>query len=157
MTWGPWGVFPSIIFPSDIVTLQQQLTAAVAGVDQTVTGCTSLDANTQASWASFKAAVQAYTALTPEAIPLGSNTMATTGGNYNQGLSYLKELAAWTQLLQGKGCTSTAPAPALPPTPADPTAAIKWIAIGIGAVATAYVVAEVVQFIPRPEPRKLRA
>jgi hypothetical protein len=149
------GILPSIIFPSDIQAVQQRLGAAASGTDGSVGTCAKLDNATRAAWLSFYSAVQAYVAMKPAVIPWGSGEVATTGSLYDQGLSYEKELFAWQQKLSGVCALAV---PVFDPTPiASPiNDFVKWGAIAAGFLGSAYVVAKVVELIPKPAPRQPR-
>jgi hypothetical protein len=155
------GLLPHLVFPADIIAVQQRLLAAAQGTDESVKACATLDTPTRASWNHFFAAVQQFCALVPVVLlPTGVNEVATTGALMDQAEAYEDELFAWQHRL-ALTCTLTVPL-------FDPNAAskgqgdqvvsvFKYVAIAAGFVATAYGVAKLVELIPHPAPRAPKA
>ena len=150
------GFLPTLWTPDDLQTVQQQLLADAAGVDQTVGACTNLDAPTKASWQAFYQGVKAFGAQS-------FGWFNTTGAAADNAQALQRELYAWEQKLS-TACRLTVPAfdPTSPP--GDPSKntivqALKYAGILAGFLGTAYLVKTVTEYIPKPsrEPRRLPA
>lgn len=143
-------ILPSIIFPGDITALQTRLKAATQGTDVGVQACTTLDDASRSAWGAFYINVLAYCAQVPVYLfPTGANETGTTGTLYDRGVSLEKELFAWQQRLQGVSCALATPL--YNPTPPKSSAVdlAEYAAIGIAAVASAYIVGKVVDLLSR--------
>jgi hypothetical protein len=140
-------ILPSIIFPGDITALQSRLKAATLGTDQSVQACTTLDDATRSSWGAFYISVMEYVAQVPVyLLPTGENETGTTGTLYDRGQSLEKELFAWQAQIKAANCALTVPMYNPTPPKSALTDLVEYAAIGVAAVASAYIVGKVVDF-----------
>jgi hypothetical protein len=133
---------------SDIVTLQTTLGADLEATNTGVQACTGLDATTLQEWNFFYAGANAF-------VHEDANWLAT-GTQADEGQEYQRQLIAWRQKLSVK-CPNLAPVSSPgggKQIDTGMTTALKYGAVIAGFLGTAYVVAKVSEFIPRPSPRK---
>ena len=133
------GILPSIIYPSTVSDEQARLAAALTGTNASVTACAQLDPSTRTSWGLFYATALGFTKESPGIFGLG--TMMDRAQNYEA------ELLAWQKTL-AKTCPLGIPQ--FDTNPPFNTDALQYIAWGLGAVAGAYLVGQVLSFVPRP-------
>lgn len=142
------GILPSIIYPSTVSDEQARLKAALLGTNTSVQACTQLDAQTKTSWGLFFGAALGFCDESPGIFGLG--TMM------DRAQSYENELVAWQGRL-AKTCTLSVPGfdPNAPDASTQSAVkAIQYVAWGLGALAGAYVVGQIVSVIPKPPSRK---
>lgn len=134
---------------SDIQALQANLLGTLTAVNTAVDACTALDATTKSEWESWYAG--AYGFATTDAAWLNTGTQADLGQKYQA------ELFAWQQKLS---TTCSIAVPAVNPTPKGPdltgaTAALRYGAIIAGFLGSAYIVGKVMEYVPKPAPRRV--
>jgi hypothetical protein len=147
-----------IVYPETVKDAQARLLAAMLGTDQGVQACASLDNQTRAAWGDFFVRVTSFCKQEPGWFGLG--TMM------DQCDQYAAELAAWQKTtlqsaFAAAGCTQTTPAfdpNTIGPHVSDFVAIAQALAIAASAIAGAYVIGQVVAFIPKasapsPSPR----
>jgi len=140
-------------FPGDLQAVQQQLLADASGVDQTVTGCTGIDAATKASWESFYLGLKAFGAQS-------FGWFNTTSAAADQAQLLQRELYAWEQKLS---TTCKLTVPMVDPTQTSGAAAssnlmtaVKYGAVIAGFVGSAYIVGKTLEWLPKPPAREKR-
>ena len=139
------GILPTIIYPSTVTDYNARLLAAAGGTDASVKACSALDTQTKTSWALFYAALSSFVAEDVGIFGLGSRM--------DRAESYGSELAVWQEKLS-KTCALGVPLfnPNTPPT--DVVKLLQYIAWGAAAVAGAYVIGRVLDYVPLPPKRK---
>lgn len=142
------GILPTIIYPSTVTDYNTRLQAAAAGTDTSVKACTTLDTQTKTGWALFYAALSSFTAEDIGIFGLGSRM--------DRAESYGSELAVWQEKLS-KTCALGVPLfnPNTPPT--DVVKLLQYIAWGAGAIAGAYVIGRVLDYVPIPTTKRKAA
>ena len=140
------GVLPSIIYPSTVADEQKRLAAALDGTNTSVAACASLDTPSRTAWGLFYGAALGFTKEDPGYFGLG--TMM------DRAQSYEAELLAWQQKLSSSCSLGIPLFDPNPPTSPQIFSYIMWTAIALGG---AYVVGQVVAFVPKPAPRAPRA
>jgi hypothetical protein len=138
------GILPSIIYPSTVSDEQARLKAALTATNNAVASCAQLDATTRSNWTLFYGAALGFCNETPGWFGLG--TMM------DRVQSYETELVSWQATL-GKTCTLGVPGfdPNVPnPGTQAAVQALQYVAWGLGALAGAYIVGQVISIIPKP-------
>jgi hypothetical protein len=146
-----WG----IITAGDVQAEQARTLASAQTTDQAVQACTTMDAATKSEWATFYGTLTAWcqTPVVNFWTPfLSTGTVVVTGDTGDTMMAYETQLQAWQQKIAGI-CKATPPGlTTFDPDPAG-AQATQWLRYGAiiaGFIGTAYVVGEVVQFIPKP-------
>jgi len=139
------GLWPRIIFPSDIANEQAALRSALESTNVDVQSCTALDPNEKTAWGLFYGTAIAFCDEEP-------GWLSSTGSMMNQAEKYEDELVLFQQKL-AKTCKISAPNYAPPTAPDSITVALQYVAWTVGAIAGAYVVGKVVSVLPKPAPR----
>src|SRR5216684_6473146 len=129
--------------PSEMANLQAQMLANAKALDGSLAKC-SIDATTKTNWKTFFDQLSAFAQQKPQWLaPVGSDEVATTGTRADLLQNYQAELAAWQRLLGGK-CNLSLPDFA-PPVTAGTPQSLKYIAIGAGFIASAWMAHEIVK------------
>lgn len=145
----------TLVYPSTVTDATNRLDAAVKAVDLTVQNCSALDTAMRASWGSFYVAVTDFVRSWDPSFPSGYFGL---GSRMDQVDSYGQALSDWQKRLQSS-CALTSPV--FDPKPpqdssSDWSKIAQYAALGAAAISTAYVVGKVVEFIPKPAPRRER-
>jgi hypothetical protein len=130
----------------DIVDLQNSIRAALLSTDATVNACAAIDSGSKTSWTSFYTQSMAY--ANADAAWLNTGTQADAGQ------SIQRQILAWQQYFKGKGCALNGPLYDTGDSGAGKgdqiTSWLKYGAIIAASWGTAYVISQVVTFIPHP-------
>jgi hypothetical protein len=143
-------IVPYFVWPSTVKAAAADVLASLEGTNDTVTACTTLDAPTKASWVSFYTPTKAF--LTSELSP----SIWGLGGQMDNVNAAAQDLFGWQTLLTNRSCTLTVPSvdPAsIGPKITPLTTIIQWSVVGVVAVAGAYGIGKVLEFVPRPSSR----
>lgn len=138
-------LLPSIIYPSTAKAAADKLLASLEGTQNTAAACTSLDAATAASWATFYATAKAFLSEAPGIFGLGTRMDRIE--------AYAAELFAWQTLLSSKQCALSVPSvdpKELAPDTKAWVSALQWGVVAVVAVAGAYGIGKVVEILPKP-------
>jgi hypothetical protein len=129
---------------SDIVALQSSIKSALDATNTDVNACAGVDAGSKQAWAAFYTSATAYTQESAAWIDTGSQA------DHLQDLQ--RQLLAWQQFLTGKGCALGSPMVQIGPAETGKTLEniAKYGAIIAVAWGSAYLVSQVVAFIPHP-------
>lgn len=123
----------------EMSTAMANLQQAADAVNASVGACAALDAASKTGWAGFYQTVSAFAA--PANRP--AHWWDTSGTQADELQAFQRELQAWQAKLSAKCPVNVglvAPPPAVGPQVEN---AIKWAAIGVGAIAVAVVVSKV--------------
>ena len=134
------GILPTIVFPSDILAEQARLLEALNGTNASVAAC-NLDAPTKTAWQLFFDTASGFAKEDP-------GFWGSTGARMDRVQSYEQELLAWQTKLSAAGCKLGLPLFNANPPPN--TQIVQYAALAIGAVAGAYVIGQLLAFVPRP-------
>lgn len=128
----------------DIVALQSSIGAALTATNNDVNACSGVDANSKSAWAAFYASALLQTT--------SSAAWFDTGSQADHLQDLQRQLLAWQQFVQGKGCALSAPLIQIGPAETGKTLEniVKYGAIIAVAWGSAYLVSQVVAFIPHP-------
>jgi hypothetical protein len=134
-------ILPVFVTGADVDDLKRRLRAAVAGTDQSVQSCTTIQDAQRAAWGSFYASVLSYTNE--------SSSLWSAAAQMNRGQGYEDELVSWSKQLRSSGCQNVVPDYDPSKDAArDATVNIaKWIGIGVASVAGAYVIGKALEVV----------
>jgi len=139
--------FVRIVYPWTCKAAQDDLATAVQGTLNDLAASPSVDATTRADFQTWASRLQTFLSGDPGWFGLGSRM--------DQIETYAQELHNWQVTLTNAGATVNGTIP----DPFEPSAQDKWYlqvlqwgVVGVGILAGAYVVSEVVQRIPLPSP-----
>lgn len=143
-TVGFGNAFATVWWHSDIVQLQASVAAALTATNNDVNACSGLDATSKSSWAAFYTPAMGYATESAAWFDTGSQA------DHLQDLQ--RQILAWQQFIQGKGCSLSGPQVQVGAAATGQTVEniAKYGAIIAVAWGTAYLVSQVVSFIPHP-------
>ena len=128
-------ILPTVWFAADVDALKKEVLENITATDLGVQACAQLTDLMRAQWGLFFSAAREWANT--------GSSMWDAAADANRGQGYQDELYTWQQQLNATGCA----VPLYNPQPADApgTSAVKWLTIGVVAVAGAYVVGKVTQ------------